>query len=88
VELAVSTPHKLVMITPDQFLLVDPNAYANLCLLFPCDDPANPPALTLPPNFRLVLTGPREAVLLSKSPPAIFRFDPKTLEWVPMQTDK
>ena len=83
---------KPIPISPAQLLLVDPTAYANLCLLFPSgDDPLNPEALALDAKvFQLLLVSPREAVLLSKNPPGILQFDHRTCQWeaVKLESDK
>lgn len=83
-----------VPISVGQLLVINPNAYVNLTLQFPdaSYDEKNPPkklediqAYELPSNFKLLLVGPREAVVVSRNPPGIFAFDEKELKWKPVK---
>ena len=70
----------IVPITAAQLLMIDPNAYINLCLMFPYDD--DNPLLELLPTFQLAIMGRDTAVLLSKTPPATLCFDKQKCVWV------
>jgi len=70
-------------ISPGDLLLHDPNAYVNLCLMFPHDARTidEIPALTLPDGYMLALLETKDIVLISKTPPVIWLFDKKALTW-------
>lgn len=83
-------PSGPIPITPGQLLLLDPTAYVNLLLMFPWPEGVKSiddlPAFELDGRkHQLLLIGPREVVLLSKSPPGILHFDKKKCEWIPLQ---
>jgi len=86
---------KPIPITPAQLLLVDPNAYINLVLMFPLPEGTKSlddvPAFELDrKKFQLLLVAPHEAVLLSKDPPGIFAYDKEAYAWkpVPMEVQR
>ena len=77
-----------VPIDVGQLLLIDPNAYINLVLMFPLPEGVKKeediPAFVLPANYKLLQVGPHEAVLVSRNPPGIFAYDKKAYAWKPV----
>jgi hypothetical protein len=82
-------PDGPIPVTPAQLLLLDPNAYVNLIGLFPLPDNVKTlddvPAFELPVGFKLLQVGPREVVLVRRTPPGLFAYDRKAFEWKPVQ---
>jgi hypothetical protein len=78
-----------VAVTPAQLLMLNPNAYINLILMFPLPEGVKKeediPAFELPANFRLFAVTAHDVVLVSKNPPSIFAYDEKAYAWKPMK---
>ena len=76
-------------INEGQLLLIDPEAYVNLLELFPSDAKSidEIEAFRLDKNHKLLAVGPREAVLVRRSPPAIFAYSKSARKWEPVQLE-
>jgi len=79
-------------ISEGQLLLIDPEAYVNLLEMFPeWDERARTlediEAFKLDKNHKLLAVGPREAVLVRRSPPGIFAYNKSARKWEPVQLE-
>lgn len=76
---------RVTKITLGQLLVIDPEAYVNLCLRYPhgASSYEEIQALKLPEGHIAAADSTGNIFLAIKDPPALLRFDKKKLEWVP-----
>ena len=67
-----------------RLLLLEPTAYLNLCMMFPCEarniDEIS--ELVLPPNYFVIMMEQRQLLLISTLTPNILRYDRKLSTWI------
>jgi len=75
---------RALKITLGRLLLVDPTAYINLCMMFPCEarniDEIS--ELVLPPDYFVIMMEQRQLLLISTLTPNFLRFDRKLSAWI------